>query len=162
MTDMMLRGALSALKTKIEALASSETATAEDLAMLGTALERIAGKTTAIEVEMLGEEQRAAISAATATSRDNALQAIAAALAAADAALANHISGINAAGTAALPPIAEAQGAALVAIGTERDAVLAAVAATTEGAVAEVTETALAAVATASGLTATSFFFNQL
>ena len=56
MTDMMLRGALSALKTKIEALASSETATAEDLAMLGTALERIAGKTTAIEVEMLGED----------------------------------------------------------------------------------------------------------
>lgn len=162
MTDILLRGALSALKTKIEALASSETATAEDLAMLGTALERIAGKTTAIEVEILGEEQRAAFSAEAATSRDNALQAIAAALAAADAALATHLGSINAAGTAALPPIAEAQAAALTAIGTERDAVLAAVAATTEGAVAEVTETALAAVATASGLTATSFFFNQL
>jgi len=162
MTDMMLRGALSALKTKIEALASSETATAEDLAMLGTALERIAGRTTAIEVEMLGEEQRAAISAAATASRDHALQAIAAALAAADAALTAHLKAINIAGAQTLPPIAEAQGAALVAIATERDAVLAAVAATTEGAVAEVAETALAAVATASGLTATSFFFNQL
>ena len=90
MTDILLRGALSALKTKIEALATSETATAEDLAMLGTALERIAGKTTAIEVEMLGEEQRAAVSVEVATSRDNALQAIADALAAADAAMANQ------------------------------------------------------------------------
>jgi hypothetical protein len=162
MTDIMLRGALSALKTKIEALASSETATAEDLAMLGTALERIAGRTTAIEVEMVGEKQRLAVATEAEAARENALQTIAAALAAADAALANHVGSINAAGTAALPPIAEAQGAALVAIVTERDAVLAAVAATTEGAVAEVTETALAAVATASGLTATSFFFNQL
>ena len=162
MTDMMLRGALAALKTKIEALAASEKATAEDLAMLGTALERIAGKTTAIEVEMVGEEQRTAVSNEAAAARDNALQAIAAAVAAADAALANHVSGINAAGVAALPPISDAQGAALTAIAAERDAVLSAVAATIEGAVAEVNETAFAAVATASGLTATSFFFNQL
>jgi hypothetical protein len=136
MTDIMLRGALNALKTKIEALAASETATAEDLAMLGTALERIAGKTTAIEVAMVGEEQRAAFAVEAAMSRDSALQAI-----------------------------AEAQAPVILAIEASRDAALAAVAATTEGAVAEVNETAIVAtehVVMAPGLTATSFFFNQL
>jgi DNA anti-recombination protein RmuC len=162
MTDIMLRGALNALKTKIEALAASETASAEDLAMLGTALERIAGKTTAIEVEMVGEEQRAALTSDAAAARENALQAIASALSAADEALAHHVSTINAAGAAAITPITDAGGAALTAIQAERQEALTALAESTEDAVAEVSGTLLAAVTTASGLTATSFFLNQL
>lgn len=77
MTDIMLRGALAALKTKIEAIAKEPGVTAEDLAMLGTALERIAGKTTAVEIEMLGDEQKVAIKTLTTAERNAALDAMA-------------------------------------------------------------------------------------
>lgn len=121
MTDIVFRGALSALKAKIEALATSDTATAEDLAMLGSALERIAGKTSAIEVEMVGDEQRTAVTSAANAARDNALQAIATAVAAANEALVEQIVSINAAGANAIQPITDAEAAALAAIQGERE-----------------------------------------
>ena len=58
MTDTLLRDALSALKTKIEALASLETATAEEVVLLSTAVERIAGQAGADEVEQVAEAQQ--------------------------------------------------------------------------------------------------------
>lgn len=55
-TPVPLRDALSALTNKIELLAGSQTATAEDLAMLGTALERVGGRASIVEIEYIATE----------------------------------------------------------------------------------------------------------
>lgn len=162
MTEIMLKGALSALKTKIEALAASETATAEDLALLGTALERIAGKTTAIEVQILGDEQKAAITSEAQAARIAALDAITAAVAAADAVVAELVAQVGTTVTQADADVDAAVAEALNAIAVQRDTVISAVAATKTGAVDEVLDAAAAAISTAGGLTATNFFFNQI
>lgn len=112
MTEIMLRGALSALKTKIEALANSEAATAEDLAMLGTAFERIAGKTTAVELEMVGDEQRAALAAASGQLRDELLHAISVAVSTAEADVAAKMAQLDSALSAAVAELADAANAA--------------------------------------------------
>lgn len=120
MTDTLLVEALGALKTKIKALADLDAATAEDIALLGTAFERIAGKATAVEIQQAGEAQQAAITSEATTARDNALQAIADAVAAADTAIAAQLQAITDAGTSAIPPITQAQNDALAAIQAER------------------------------------------
>lgn len=120
MTDTLLVEALDALKTKIKALAALDAATAEDIALLGTAFERIAGKATAVEIQQAGEQQQVAITSEAATARDNALQAIADAVAAADTAVTAQLQAISDAGTSAIPPITQAQADALAAINAER------------------------------------------
>lgn len=59
--DTLLREALRALKAKIETAAAF--ATPEELAYLGTALERIGGRATLLEVEDIGDQKKAELQA---------------------------------------------------------------------------------------------------
>ena len=61
MTDTLLVGAVAALKARITAAAA--TATPEELAYLGTAIDRISGRATAMEVEAIGDEKIAELEA---------------------------------------------------------------------------------------------------
>jgi hypothetical protein len=162
MTDIMLRGALTALKTKIAAIAQSKSATAEDLALLGTALERIAGKTTAIEIEMLGEEHKAAMTDAANTERDRVLAAVQTASDEADtilttvqttvdAKIANAQTATDAIRDDAINQVGTIRVDAIAAMGTERDAMI-----------AQIDAAAADAISAVGGFTAERFFLNQL
>lgn len=162
MTEIMLRGALTALKTKIEAIAKSESATAEDLALLGTALERIAGKTTAIEIEILGDELKAGMTDAANAERDRVLAAIQSASDGVDTILANLQTNVDgkvantetatdAIRDDAINQVGAARVSAIADMGSERDAMI-----------AQINEAASAAISSVGGFTAERFFLNQL
>jgi hypothetical protein len=57
--DVALRDALTTLKNKINSVASAETVTAEDLAMLATAVQRIAGEVSVDEFTVVADEKAA-------------------------------------------------------------------------------------------------------
>ena len=59
--DPLLRDAVRAIKAKIETAA--EIATPEELAYLGTAIDRIGGRATVLEVEEMGDVKMAELSA---------------------------------------------------------------------------------------------------
>ena len=59
--DTLLRDAVRAIKAKIETAA--EIATPEELAYLGTAIDRIGGRATVLEVEEMGDIKMAEMSA---------------------------------------------------------------------------------------------------
>ena len=59
--DPLLRDAVRAIKAKIETAA--EIATPEELAYLGTAIDRIGGRATVLEVEEMGDVKMAEMSA---------------------------------------------------------------------------------------------------
>ncbi|KQT54633.1 hypothetical protein ASG43_03335 [Aureimonas sp. Leaf454] len=71
MSDAPLSDALLALKTQIQSL--SATATAEEVAMLGVAMEKIAGRVSAVELQIIADDLKAALTAhgATKTSEVN-------------------------------------------------------------------------------------------
>ena len=67
---MSLHSAVSALSAKIQSIAEANPS-AEDLAMLGTAVERIGGRATIADVVKMGEEVKSQIAALdTATQAD--------------------------------------------------------------------------------------------
>ncbi len=59
--DPLLRDAVRAIKAKIETAA--ESATPEELAYLGTAIDRIGGRATVLEVEEVGDLKMAELTA---------------------------------------------------------------------------------------------------
>lgn len=56
MTDIPLKDALLALKAKINEVSTAPATTAEDLAMLGTAIEKIAGRVSVVEFELIAQD----------------------------------------------------------------------------------------------------------
>jgi len=82
--DPLLRDAVRAIKAKIETAA--EIATPEELAYLGTAIDRIGGRATVLEVEEMGDIKMAEISAHATSVETATLDTIATA---ADVAIAN-------------------------------------------------------------------------
>ena len=61
MADLALRDAITAVKNKISSAAAD--ATPEELAYLGTAIDRIGGRATVLEIEQMGDAIKAEISA---------------------------------------------------------------------------------------------------
>jgi hypothetical protein len=55
-TDIPLKDALLALKAKINEVSTAPATTAEDLAMLGTAIEKIAGRVSVVEFELIAQD----------------------------------------------------------------------------------------------------------
>jgi hypothetical protein len=61
MADLALRDAIAAVKNKISSAAAD--ATPEELAYLGTAIDRIGGRATVLEIEQMGDTIKAEIAA---------------------------------------------------------------------------------------------------
>ncbi len=93
--DPLLRDAVRAIKAKIETAA--EIATPEELAYLGTAIDRIGGRATVLEVEEMGDIKMAEMSAHATSVETATLDTIATA---ADVAIANVTATKTAAETA--------------------------------------------------------------
>ena len=74
MTDTLLVDAISAIKTKIAS--SAATATPEELAYLGTAIDRIGGGATAMEVVEFGDQKKTELTALAETKTAEATDAI--------------------------------------------------------------------------------------
>ena len=128
--DPLLRDAVRAIKAKIETAA--EIATPEELAYLGTAIDRIGGRATVLEVEEMGDIKMAEMSAHANAVETATLDTIATA---ADVAIAN----VSATKTAAESSITATKTAAETAIqqaASSRDQAIAATQSAADAAVA--------------------------
>jgi hypothetical protein len=135
--DPLLRDAVRAIKAKIETAA--EIATPEELAYLGTAIDRIGGRATVLEVEEMGDIKMAEMSAHATSLESATLDTIATA---ADVAIAN----VTATKTAAERSIAATKTAAEASINQTKNAALAVMAQTETSTVATVNAAAQAAI----------------
>ncbi len=138
--DPLLRDAVRAIKAKIEAAA--EIATPEELAYLGTAIDRIGGRATVLEVEEMGDIKMAEMSAHANAVETATLDTIAAA---ADVAMAN----VTATKTAAETAITAAKEAALAVMAQTETSTVATVHAAAQAAIQQAQIAADQAVATA-------------
>lgn len=135
--DPLLRDAVRAIKAKIETAA--EIATPEELAYLGTAIDRIGGRATVLEVEEIGDIKIAEISAHTALLETATLDTMAAA---ADVAIAN-VTTTKAAAEIAITALVTAAEASVI---QTKDAALAVMAQTETSTVATVNTAAQTAI----------------
>ncbi len=119
--DPLLRDAVRAIKAKIETAA--EIATPEELAYLGTAIDRIGGRATVLEVEEMGDIKMAEMSAHANAVESVTLDTIATA---ADVAITN----VTATKTAAEAAITATKSAAETSVTQTKDAALAVMAQT--------------------------------
>jgi len=112
--DPLLRDAVRAIKAKIEAAAA--VATPEELAYLGTAIDRIGGRATLLEVEDLGDVKMDEITALAAQRQADTIAAIdssaGAAVAHVNATQTAATNAINATRTAAQAAITQTQNSA--------------------------------------------------
>lgn len=135
--DPLLRDAVKSIKAKIETAAT--TATPEELAYLGTAIDRIGGRATVLEVEEMGDVKMAEISAHASLVETATLNTIATA---ADVAIAN----VQATKTAAESAITATQTAAEASVTQTKSAALAVMAQTEISTVATVNSSAQTAI----------------
>mgnify|MGYP006877475418 FL=1 len=162
--DPLLRDAVRAIKQKI--LTGADTATPEELAYLGTAIDRIGGRATVLEVEEMGDikiaeitehantVEQATIAAITAT-KDAAEASITATKDAAEAS-------ITATKDAAIASVNAAKNAAITEANANRDAVIAQTTAHKDAVIAESNafkNQALADVAAAANTVTQQFVF---
>ena len=135
--DPLLRDAVRAIKAKIETAA--EIATPEELAYLGTAIDRIGGRATVLEVEEMGDIKMAEMSAHATAVETATLDTIATA---ADVAIAN----VTATKTAAESSITATKTAAEASVTQTKNAALAVMAQTETSTVATVNAAAQTAI----------------
>ena len=135
--DPLLRDAVRAIKAKIETAA--EIATPEELAYLGTAIDRIGGRATVLEVEEMGDVKMAELSAHANSVETATLDTIATA---ADVTIAN----VNATKTAAESAITATRTAAEASVTQTKSAALAVMAQTQTSTVATINAAAQTAV----------------
>lgn len=135
--DPLLRDAVRAIKAKIETAA--EIATPEELAYLGTAIDRIGGRATVLEVEEMGDIKMAEMSAHANAVESATLDTIATA---ADVAIAN----VSATKTAAETAITATKTAAETSVTQTKNAALAVMAQTETSTVATVNAAAQTAI----------------
>lgn len=115
--DPLLRDAVRAIKSKIEAAA--EIATPEELAYLGTAIDRIGGRATVLEVEEMGDIKIAEISEHADAVQTATINTITATKTAAE-------SSIESTRTSAIASVNSAKNTAIAEANANRDAVIAA------------------------------------
>jgi hypothetical protein len=135
--DPLLRDAVRAIKAKIETAAA--VASPEELAYLGTAIDRIGGRATVLEVEEIGDIKMAEISAHAGAVETATLETIATS---ADVAIAN----VNATKTAAANTITATKTAAETSVTQTKDAAIAVMAQTETSTVATVNAAAQTAI----------------
>lgn len=135
--DPLLRDAVRAIKAKIETAA--EIATPEELAYLGTAIDRIGGRATVLEVEEMGDIKMAEMSAHATAVETATLDTIATA---ADVAIAN----VTATNTAAESSITATKTSAEASVTQTKNAALAVMAQTETSTVATVNAAAQTAI----------------
>jgi hypothetical protein len=135
--DPLLRDAVRAIKAKIETAA--EIATPEELAYLGTAIDRIGGRATVLEVEEMGDIKMAEMSAHAQAVETATLDTIATA---ADVAIAN----VTATQTAAEAAITATKTSAETSVTQTKNAALAVMAQTETSTVATVNAAAQSAI----------------
>lgn len=127
-TDPLLRNAVKAIKQKI--IDGAASATPEELAYLGTAIDRIGGRATVLEVEEMGDVKIAEITEhaqAVETATINAITATKNSAEAAIAATKNSAeASIESTKTTAIASVNAARDAAINAANANRDAVIAA------------------------------------
>lgn len=116
-TDPLLRDAVKAIKQKITS--SAATATPEELAYLGTAIDRIGGRATVLEVEEMGDIKIAEITEHAQAVETAAINTITATKNSAEAS-------IESTKTTAIASVNAARDAAINAANSNRDAVIAA------------------------------------
>lgn len=149
--DPLLRDAVRAIKTKIGVAA--ETATPEELAYLGTAIDRIGGRATVLEVEEMGDIKIAEITEHAASVESQTIASITATKEAAEASVTATKEAaeayivatrnaaqaeIDATKVSAVNTVNAARDAAVSTANTNRDAVIAEVNAFKEAALADV------------------------
>ena len=135
--DFLFCDVVCVIKAKIETAA--EIATPEELAYLGTAIDRIGGRATVLEVEEMGDIKMAEISAHATSVETATLDTIATA---ADIAIAN----VTATQTAAESAITETKTAAEASVSQTKNAALAVMAQTETSTVATVNAAAQTAI----------------
>ena len=172
--DPLLRDAVRAIKAKIETAA--EIATPEELAYLGTAIDRIGGRATVLEVEEMGDVKMAEMSAHATSVETATLDTIATA---ADVAIANVSatksaaeSSITATKTAAGAVMAQTETSTVATVNAAAQTAIQQAASSRDQAIAATQSAADAAVATAQAaansvtqqlvLGRKTFFFAQL
>jgi len=172
--DPLLRDAVRAIKAKIETAA--EIATPEELAYLGTAIDRIGGRATVLEVEEIGDIKKDEITAHAATLEAATLDTLAAAAAAttahAQATQASTEAAINQTRTAALAVMTQTQTSAVATVNTAAQTAIQQATASRDQTVTATQTAASQAVATAQAaansvtqqlvLGRRTFFFGQL
>lgn len=149
--DPLLRDAVRAIKAKIETAA--EIATPEELAYLGTAIDRIGGRATVLEVEEMGDVKMAEMSAHATSVETATLDTIATA---ADVAIANVSatksaaeSSITATKTAAEAVMAQTETSTVATVNAAAQTAIQQAASSRDQAIAATQSAADAAVATA-------------
>ena len=149
--DPLLRDAVRAIKAKIETTA--EIATPEELAYLGTAIDRIGGRATVLEVEEMGDIKMAEMSAHATSVETATLDTIATA---ADVAIANVSatksaaeSSITATKTAAEAVMAQTETSTVATVNAAAQTAIQQAASSRDQAIAATQSAADAAVATA-------------
>ena len=151
--DPLLRDAVRAIKQKI--LTGADTATPEELAYLGTAIDRIGGRATVLEVEEMGDIKIAEITEHANTVEQATIAAITATKDAAEAS-------ITATKDAAIASVNAAKNAAITEANANRDAVIAQTTAHKDAVIAESNafkNQALADVAAAANTVTQQFVF---
>ena len=96
MISTTMSGLITALKEKVDAVTASGNGSPEDLAMIATAVEKIAGRITALELEAVGETERQSITDLALRERTTFANALASELTTANATAAALIAGLNA------------------------------------------------------------------
>lgn len=151
--DPLLRDAVRAIKQKI--LTGADTATPEELAYLGTAIDRIGGRATVLEVEEMGDIKIAEITEHANTVEQATIAAITATKDAAEAS-------ITATKDAAIASVNASKNAAITEANANRDAVIAQTTAHKDAVIAESNafkNQALADVAAAANTVTQQFVF---
>lgn len=160
MTDILLRDAVRAIKAKISAAA--DQASPEELAYLGTAIDRIGGRATLLELEELADALKAEVTAlveaerATLTTDVDAI--VAAGIATMTASRDGAAADIEAARVSTLTDV----NASLLAARQEAADGVADIQAATSTALDDISAAAAGTVGAAGGLSPQSFFLGQL
>jgi hypothetical protein len=161
MTSTTMGGLIAALKAKVDAVTATGSGSPEDLAMIATAVEKIAGRITALELEAIGETERQAITDLAFSERTTVANALTAALANANTAADALVAAVNADMTAAEHTLGGLTDTALADLSQSQHDAVAAITAERTAAVDAITDAAAEAKHAVSGLTPETFFFNQ-
>jgi hypothetical protein len=161
MTSTTMSGLISAINEKVKAVTASDSKSPEDLAMIATAVEKIAGRITALELAEVGEAERQSITDLALSERTTFANALTAALANANAAADDLVAALNADTAAAGSDISGFRDEAVTAVSQSQDDAVLAITAQRTAAVAAIAAAVAEAGSAALGMTPETFFFYQ-
>jgi hypothetical protein len=154
---MSLKDAVTAINAKVQAAAAN--ASAEELAYLATAIERIGGRVSVFEIDDIATSSKATLVSGIATQTQTSTAAIEATAASANAGIAASITAMNSTRDAAVTLVANTRDSAVTTVNTTRDSAVVTINNTKDASVAAVTAVSTAAIHQAIGLPGRLMFY---